>query len=65
MRIHVTEDKEVVEYVRKALKENEGFCPCVFESHGKEQYRCLCEDFRLHKKAGEACHCGLYIKDED
>ncbi len=65
MRIHVNEDKELVDTIRRGLKENEGYCPCVFESRGKDEYRCLCEDFRLRTPVGSACHCGLYIKDEN
>jgi ferredoxin-thioredoxin reductase catalytic subunit len=65
MRIHVTNDKELATFIRKALKENEGYCPCIYQSKGKQEYACICEDFRLNKKVGETCHCGLYIKDED
>lgn len=64
MRIRVNTNKELVDTIRKGLRENDGYCPCVFESHGKDEYRCLCEDFRLHTAVGETCHCGLYIKDE-
>lgn len=64
MKLHVNPDKEIVDMIRARLKENEGYCPCVFESLGKEKYRCLCEDFRLNTQVGELCHCGLYIKDE-
>jgi len=65
MKIHVTEDKELITAIRAGLKENDGYCPCVFESRGKEKYKCLCENFRLYTPVGQACHCGLYIKDED
>lgn len=64
MRIHASTDKELVKMIRERLKENEGYCPCVFESKGKEQYKCLCENFRLYTPVGETCHCGLYVKDE-
>ena len=64
MKIHVTENEELKNTIRAALKENDFYCPCVYESKGKEEYRCPCEDFRLHTPAGESCHCGLYIKDE-
>jgi len=47
MKIHVTEDKELITAIRAGLKENDGYCPCVFESRGKEKYKCLCENFRL------------------
>ena len=59
----MNEDKELVEAVRKALRENGGFCPCVKNSKGQPKYQCICEDFRLNGKVGETCHCGLYIKD--
>ena len=65
MKVHVTDDLEVRMYVREGLKNNEGYCPCVLNSKGQEKYKCLCEDFRINKKAGETCFCGLYIKDEE
>lgn len=65
MKFHITEDRELLTTVRQALKENDGYCPCVFESKGKEKYRCMCEHFRIYTKPGEACHCGIYIKDQE
>lgn len=65
MRLHVTEDKEHAAVVRQALRDNDGYCPCVFQSKGKPEYKCICQDFMQNVKAGETCHCGLYIKDED
>ena len=65
MKIHATSDEELKAYVRAGLKENDGFCPFLVNSKGNEKFRCLCEDFRLNKKVGETCHCGLYIKDEE
>lgn len=64
MKAHITKDKELKEIIRNGLKENDGFCPCVMNSKGKEEYRCVCKDFRENVPIGEACHCGLYIKDE-
>lgn len=57
--IHVNEDKELVEEIRKQLKENDGYCPCRIE-HIQDN-KCMCKEFR-EQKSGE-CHCGLYIKD--
>ena len=65
MKFHITEDRELLTTIRQALKENDGYCPCVFESRGKEQYRCMCENFRIYAKPGETCHCGIYTKDND
>ena len=64
MKVHITEDKEVVTTVRCALRDNDGYCPCVYQSKGKPEYKCMCKDFLENVKVGEACHCGLYIKDE-
>lgn len=64
MKIHVTPNEELKQTIRQGLKNNDGYCPCIVNSKGQEKYKCMCEDFRLHIKAGQPCHCGLYIKDE-
>ncbi len=65
MKKHFTDDLELRQAILERLKNNGGYCPCVVQSYGKPQYKCLCENFRLHTPVGEACHCGLYIKDTD
>lgn len=64
MKVHVNPNKELVNFIRTSLKANDGYCPCVFQSKGKEEYKCLCKDFRENVPVGQTCHCGLYIKDE-
>ena len=64
MRAHVTDNKELREQISKAIQDNNGYCPCVLNSQGKEEYKCVCRDFIDNVKPGESCHCGLYIKDE-
>ena len=64
MKVHINPDKEIVAMIRQGLKDNEGYCPCVYQSKGKIEYLCPCENFRLKTPVGEKCHCGLYIKDE-
>lgn len=64
MKVHVSEDKELVAMVREGLVRTSGYCPCVKDSIGKDEYKCLCKDFRENIPVGERCHCGLYIKDE-
>ena len=64
MKVHVVEDKELVTMIRAALKENDGYCPCIYNSKGKSEYKCMCQDFLNNVPVGNACHCGLYIKDE-
>lgn len=64
MKVRITEDKELVNTIRAALRENDGYCPCIYQSKGKPEYKCMCQDFLNNVKIGETCHCGLYIKDE-
>lgn len=64
MKVHINPDKELVALIQQGLAQNDGYCPCVFKSKGKIEYRCMCKDFLENVKVGKACHCGLYIKDE-
>ena len=59
MKILTSEDKVLVEKIRKKLKDNDGYCPCKIVK--SEDTRCLCKEFKEQDKAGP-CHCGLYIK---
>ena len=59
MKIHTNPDKEHVESVRKALRENDGYCPCRLEK--TPETKCMCQEF-LNSGSG-MCHCGLYIKE--
>ena len=65
MKIHVTTNEELKNIIKQGLKENDGYCPCIANSKGQPQYKCICEDFRLNVPTGKPCHCGLYIKDEN
>lgn len=64
MKVHVTSNEELKQLIRHGLKDNDGYCPCVVNSKGHEQYKCMCEDFLNNVPVGQSCHCGLYIKDE-
>lgn len=59
--IKLNENKELVEDIRKRLKENGGYCPCRLQK--TDDTKCMCKEFR-EQKSGE-CHCGLYIKYEE
>lgn len=61
MKIKVTEDKEVANQIRAALKANSGYCPRKLVKN--EDTKCMCKEF-LEQGVGE-CHCGLYIKTEE
>lgn len=61
MRIKVTDDIELKEKIRQALKDNNGYCPCRLEK--TEDTKCMCKEFR--KQEYGTCHCGLYVKEKD
>ena len=65
-KIVLNPDKEIVELVKKGLKEKDGYCPCRF---GKEEkYKCICEEFRSQMADPNFegfCHCKLYYKSKD
>lgn len=62
MQIIKNPDKVIYNLITKAVKNNEGYCPCMI---GKEEdTKCICKDFREQETVGE-CHCGRYIKVED
>ena len=58
MAIKVNPDNELVNNIRQALKENDGYCPCSLVQN--EDTKCMCKEFREMKSG--TCHCGLYIK---
>lgn len=60
MRIRVSDNKELVEEIRKKIKENGGYCPCRLEQ--TEDTRCICKEFRdqIERRENGECHCGLY-----
>lgn len=61
MRITVNQDKEHVEKIRKLLKTNDGYCPCVLVKNADT--KCMCKEF-IEQEEGP-CHCGLYIKTKN
>jgi len=56
--IKLNDDKELVNRIRQALKDNDGYCPCALERN--RDTRCLCKQFREMTEG--TCHCGLYVK---
>ena len=49
-----------VQAMQKAIRENDGYCPCAIERN--DDTECMCKDFREMDTPGE-CHCGLFIKE--
>lgn len=60
MTIKTNPNREIVDSVRAALKENGGYCPCSLVKG--EDHKCMCKDF-IEQGLGP-CHCGLYVKVE-
>ena len=60
MKIKVTNNVELRDKMRQALKENDGYCPCRLEK--TPETKCMCKEF-LEQESGP-CHCGLYVKEE-
>lgn len=59
MKIIQNSNKDFVEQMLKALKENSNYCPCKIEK--TKDTKCICKEFREQKDGW--CHCGLYYKD--
>lgn len=62
IRVSFAKDKnlESIQNIQKAVKENDGYCPC--RAVKTEDTRCMCKDFRDQIDAAipGKCHCGLY-----
>lgn len=61
MLIQINPNKDEVERIRKAVKDNDGYCPCQLEK--TERTKCMCLNFLEGKE--KWCHCGLYYKTEN
>lgn len=65
MRIVQNPDVDYVKEIKHALKENNGYCPCAIVK--TPDTKCRCKEFRMQIERGEpgACHCGLWIAEEE
>ena len=66
MSVRLNENKEIVETIKKGLKEKNGYCPCRLEIN--EDNKCICKEFREQIADSEFegyCHCMLYYKSKD
>ena len=60
MKIIQNPNKDFVEQMLKALKENSNYCTCKIEK--TKDTKCMCKEFREQKDGW--CHCGLYYKED-
>jgi ferredoxin-thioredoxin reductase catalytic subunit len=67
MKVRLNPDKELVDAMRSALQENDGYCPCAITK--TDDTKCMCKDFRdqIAKGIPGECHCGLYegVNEDD
>ena len=59
MKIKLNPDKEEAERILRAVKENDGYCPCRLVR--TEDTKCICKEFKEQEEG--FCHCGLYLKE--
>ena len=59
MKIIKNPDSAIYKEMTEAVKENDGYCPCMFEK--TEDTKCPCREFMEQQTDGE-CHCGRFIK---
>lgn len=62
MHICLNPDDDFVKEMKKAIKENNGYCPC--SPNKTKDTKCMCKDFKGQTTTGY-CHCGLYYKEND
>lgn len=58
-KIIMNPNKEEVAEIRRAIRENNGYCPCKLVKNADS--KCMCYEFRTSKELGP-CHCGLFIR---
>ena len=62
MKYKISSDKDTVNFIQQALRDNDGYCPSLSEERGNPDYECPCKHFRENVEKGETCNCGLYVK---
>ena len=62
MKYKISSDKDTVNFIQQALRDNDGYCPSHSEERGNPEYESPCKHFRENVEKGETCNCGLYVK---
>lgn len=62
MTIKVVDNKEKEEKIRKAIRENGGYCVCSLIRD--DRHKCICQEF-IEREEDGWCRCGLYYKTND
>lgn len=59
LKIIKNPDDNVYQEITQAVKDNDGYCPCMINKTADT--KCPCKEFREQVIEGE-CHCGRYLK---
>ena len=59
LKIIKNPDDNVYQEITQAVKDNDGYCPCMIAK--SDDTKCPCKEFREQVIEGE-CHCGRYLK---
>jgi ferredoxin-thioredoxin reductase catalytic subunit len=62
LKIIKNPDIETYEEVTRAVRDNDGYCPCVLIKN--DDTKCMCKAFKEQDMQGE-CHCGRFVKIKD
>ena len=66
MTVKLNSNKEIVDAIKKGLKERDGYCPCRIENIPEN--KCICKEFQEQMEDPNFegyCHCMLYYKSKD
>lgn len=61
IKVITNPNKDLVENIKKKIKENNGHCACAISFN--DSNKCMCDEFKEQIKEGKIgeCHCGLFI----
>lgn len=61
MKIKLNPNGKIVRKVRRAVLDNDGYCPCRLTKD--EDTKCKCKEFREQVARGKPgmCKCGLFV----
>jgi hypothetical protein len=59
LKIIPNPNKQKYDEMTQAVKDNNGYCPCLLEA--SDDTLCICKEFKEQNVEGE-CHCGRYVK---
>lgn len=62
LKIIKNPNNDTYEKMTLAVKNNNGYCPCLIEQ--SEDTKCICKEFKEQEVEG-LCHCERFLKTQD